>query len=212
MNVIFGTVIGGLITAPLSMCSNFNGIGAWHTLTDEERAKYGWFPAEIINESYDNLSQTRSEPPDVSFDDVKKLITVKYTLTNKLVDEIKDEFMEKLSSIRYQKEVGGVTFNGVIQSTERDKRLELSDKVSFMATSDGTTMWKSLNGWHEMGYEQLKSLNTAVGTHVDMCFKAENEAFKIIKSSTKAKLLTMDIPSLFEQAFGKLSEEQVVIT
>ena len=34
----YGTVQQGVITAPLTMRSNFNGVGAWHTHTDEQRA------------------------------------------------------------------------------------------------------------------------------------------------------------------------------
>ena len=210
MNVNFGTIVDNNIAAPITLCSKYTTpdgvvIGAWHTLTDEERAEYGWYPCEIINEGYDSLTQTRTELPELSFNESKKLITAKYTITNKLVDEIKDDFLEQLSSVRYEKEVGGVVYEGISQSTQRDKRLELADKVSFMSTRTETTMWKSNSGWNELSYDQIKALSDAVGTHVDNCFKAENEVFKIIKASTKAKLIEMNISDLFEQELTKAS-------
>ena len=206
----YGTVNGRLIIAPLTISSKYTTpegvvIGAWHTLTDDERAEYGWYPCEIINEGYDPLTQTRTDLPELSFNESKKLITAKYTITNKLVDEIKDDFLEQLSSVRYEKEVGGIVYEGISQSTKRDKRLELADKVKFMSTSTEPTMWKSDGGWNELSYDQIKALSDAVGLHVDNCFKAENEVFKIIKASTKAKLIEMNIPDLFEQELAKAS-------
>lgn len=203
----YGIIKDGVINAPITMCSNFEGVGAWHTLTDEDRAAYGWYPCEVLNEVYDRTTQTRTDIPEKSFSETKKLITVKYTVTNKLVDEIKDEFLEKLASLRYEIEVGGVTYKGISQSTTRTKRLELSDKVNFMSSApEATTMWKAVSGWHEVNWADLTGLKVTVDTHVDNCFKAENEVFKIIKASTKAKLIDLDISRLFEEQFNALIE------
>ena len=50
MDVNYGTVINGKIDAPLSMRSSFNGILAFHTLTDQERAEQaGWYPCDVAN-------------------------------------------------------------------------------------------------------------------------------------------------------------------
>lgn len=204
MNTNYGTVNGELIDAPLTMRSTFNGILAFHTLTDQERAEQAnWYPCDVINEGYDSRTQTRSTLPELSFDGER--IKAEYTVTNKLVNEIKDDFLEQLSSVRYEKEVGGIVYEGISQSTQRDKRLELADKVSFMSTRSTTTMWKSDSGWNELSYDQIKALSDAVDLHVDNCFKAENELFKIIKASTKAKLIEMNIPDLFEQELTKAS-------
>jgi len=64
---------------------------------------------------------------------------------------------------------------------------------------------KILSGWNELSYDQIKALSDAVALHVDNCFKAENELFKIIKAPTKAKLIEMNISDLFEQEFVKAS-------
>lgn len=210
MYVNFGTIVDNNVFAPITLSSKYTTpdgvvIGAWHTLTDDERAEYGWYPCEIVNEGYDALTQTRTDIPELFFNETKKLITAKYTITNKLVDEIKDNFLEQLSSVRYDKEVGGIVHEGISQSTQRGKRLELADKVSFMSTRSETTMWKSESGWNELSYDQIKALSDAVGKHVDSCFKAENEVFKIIKASTKAKLIEMNISDLFEQELAKAS-------
>ena len=204
MNTNYGTVNGDLIEAPLTMRSTFNGILAFHTLTDDERTEQAnWYPCDVINEGYDSRTQTRSTLPELTFDGER--IKAEYTVTNKLVNEIKDDFLEQLSSVRYEKEVGGIVYEGISQSTKRDKRLELADKVKFMSTRTEPTMWKSDGGWNELSYDQIKALSDAVGLHVDNCFKAENEVFKIIKASTKAKLIEMNISDLFEQELAKAS-------
>lgn len=201
----YGIVADTNIVAPITMQSTFKGVGAWHTLTDEERAAHGWYPCEIINEGYDLLTQTRTDLPELSFDESKKLITAKFTITDKLVATIKQEFQDKLSEIRYNKEVGGVLVGEIFQSSSRTKRLELSDKVRFMSDpANTTTMWKAESGWVEMTLEDLKSLQDAVSSHVDRCFKAEHECSKAINSLTKAKLVVLNIEALFEEEFGKL--------
>lgn len=49
----YGYFSNGEIAAPVSMCTRFNDIGAWHTLSDEERAEHGWYPCDIIDEDKD---------------------------------------------------------------------------------------------------------------------------------------------------------------
>jgi hypothetical protein len=44
---------------PVALRSRFNNIGGWHTLTDQERAKQGWYPIEYNNLAYNSLRQSR---------------------------------------------------------------------------------------------------------------------------------------------------------
>lgn len=49
----YGYFKDGEIVAPVQMCPRFDDIGAWHTLSDEQRALYGWHPCRLIDEQKD---------------------------------------------------------------------------------------------------------------------------------------------------------------
>lgn len=203
MNVIFGAVLNGVITAPLSMRSNFNGIGAWHTLTDDERAEYGWYPAVVVNESYDPRTQV-PEDPILSFDGER--ITVTHSYADKSLETIRQESLEALADIRYAREIDGVTSaEGIQQWTDRANRAMLTDKISFMSNNPGIkqTSWKARNGFVQLDVEGLKDLQSLVGFHVDQTYKAENAVSDmIVAAETIQDLLSINIADEFEIAFS----------
>lgn len=203
--MIYGTVINGSITAPLSMCSTFNGILAFHTLTDQERAEQAnWYPCDVINEGYDARTQIRSTLPDLTFDGER--IKAEYTVTDKPLETIRQESLESLADIRYAREIEGVTsVEGVQQWTDRANRALLTDKISFMSNNPGInkTSWKARNGFVQMDVEGLKELQALVGFHVDQTYKAENAVSgMIVAAETIQDLLSINIADEFEIAFS----------
>lgn len=203
MNTNYGIIEGGKITAPLTMRSNFNGVGAWHTLTDEERAAYGWYPADVINESYDPRSQIRSIDPVNTFDGER--IRAEYTITDKPLETIQSEDLDRLADIRYQQEISGVTSgDGISQSSRRLDRLLLADKISFMEANPSvkTTNWKAENGRFQVDVDQLKELQSLVGFHVDQTYKAENAVAEMIQDAKSVEdLLAINVADEFQIAF-----------
>lgn len=210
MDVIFGTVTGGVISGPLSIGSQFTTptgteILAFHTLTDQERAEQAnWYPADMINESYDARSQVRSAEPKKSFDGTRVKFT--YTITDKPLETIRQESLETLADIRYAREIEGVTSaEGIQQWTDRANRALLSDKISFMSNNPGInkTSWKARNGFVQMDVEGLKELQALVGFHVDQTYKAENAVSgMIVAAETIEDLLSINIADEFEIAFS----------
>lgn len=204
MNTNYGTVIDGVITAPLTMRSVFNGIGGWHTLTDEERAEHGWYPADVINEGYDALTQTRSAFPDLTFDGER--IKAEYTVTDKSIETIRQELLGSLADIRYAREIEGVTSaSGIQQWTDRDNRALLTDKISFMSNNPGIkqTSWKARNGFVQLDLDGLKELQSLVGFHVDQTYKSESKVSEmIVAAETISDLLSISIANEFEIAFS----------
>ena len=203
--MIYGTVINGSITAPLSMRSTFNGILAFHTLTDQERAeRANWYPCDVINEGYDSRTQTRSALPELSFDGER--IKAEYTVTDKPLETIRQESLEVLADIRYAREIEGVTSaEGIQQWTDRANRALLTDKISFMSNNTGIkqTSWKSRNGFVQLDVEGLKDLQSLVGFHVDQTYKAENAVSDmIVVAETIEDLLSINIADEFEIAFS----------
>lgn len=202
MNVIFGTVENGVITAPLSMRSNFKGIGAWHTLTDEDRAKCGWYPATVVNESYDPKTQV-PENPILSFDGER--ITVTHSYADKSLETVRAEALTALAAHRFSVETAGITSaTGINQPTDRGERLLLADKLSFMRENPtlATTMWKASSAWYELTTEQLGELQTLVGTHVNKCYLAEHAvALQVSDASTVSEVVSISLTSAFDDAF-----------
>lgn len=203
--MIYGTVINGSITAPLSMRSSFNGILAFHTLTDQERAEQAnWYPCDVINEGYDARTQIRSTLPELSFDGER--IKAEYTIADKPLETIRQESLETLADIRYAREIEGVTSaEGVEQWTDRANRALLTDKISFMSDNSGIkqTSWKARNGFVQLDLEGLKGLQSLVGFHVDQTYKAENAVSgMIVAAETIEDLLSINIADEFEIAFS----------
>lgn len=201
----YGTVKDSVITAPLTMRSNFNGVGAWHTLTDEERAEQAnWYPCDMVNEGYDSALQIRSTEPVLTFDGER--IAATYTIIDKPLETIRQESLESLADIRYAREIEGVTsVEGVQQWTDRANRALLTDKISFMSNNPGInkTSWKASNGFVQMDVEGLKELQALVGFHVDQTYKAENAVSgMIVAAETIEDLLSINIADEFEIAFS----------
>lgn len=203
MNITYGYIRDGAITAPVAMRSTFDGVGAWHTLTDEVRAEHGWHQAEVINEGYDQRTQERSGPL-VSFDGA--IITVEYTITDKPLETIRQESLEELADIRYAREIEGVTSaDGIQQWTDRANRALLTDKISFMSNNPEVekTSWKARNGFVQLDIDGLKGLQSLVGLHVDQTYKAENSVSDlIVAAETIEDLLSVNIAEEFESAFS----------
>jgi hypothetical protein len=80
-----------------SMMPRFNGIGGWHTLTDEERAKHGWYPCVEVNANYNPTTQIRSPAQFVLKDDV---VTASYTIWDKPDSQVHNEAAEAVRSDR----------------------------------------------------------------------------------------------------------------
>lgn len=59
--MFYGYFLNGEIAAPVQMCTRFGDIGAWHTLSYEDRAEHGWYPCRIIDEELDHQLYTRVE-------------------------------------------------------------------------------------------------------------------------------------------------------
>lgn len=71
-----------------SLMPRFKGIGAWHTLSDAERAKHGWYPCVEVNAQFDPATQLRS-PPAFALSDGS--VTATYTIWDKPQSQIKAE-------------------------------------------------------------------------------------------------------------------------
>lgn len=203
MNVNYGYIDSGNIIAPVAMRSQFNGVGAWHTLTDAERAKHDWYPADVLNEGCNPITQERLGPT-ITFNGER--ITVEYTVTDKPLMQIRDELLSKLGKVRYAEEIRNVVCDdsGVTQSPTQSERANVADKIGFLERSPDidSTPWKDSAGmWHTVTLEDLQTLLSKMRTHVDNAYRAEHEVATLIMAADSVdELIAIDIPQSFADA------------
>jgi hypothetical protein len=103
-----------------SLMPRFKGIGGWHTLTDAERAKHGWYPCVEVNAAYNPTTQIRSLAEFVLEDGI---VTATYTIWDKPETQI---YSEAATAVR-------------------DERNRLLSETDWMALSDNTMIdeWAS---------------------------------------------------------------------
>jgi len=71
---------------PVAMRSRFNGVGGWHTLTDEQRAVHGWYPIDYTDSLYNPATEDRLF---VSQELVGGVFKVVYVVRDLTLDELK---------------------------------------------------------------------------------------------------------------------------
>lgn len=95
MQVNYGYIQGGKVIAPIPMRSRFSGIGGWHLLTDEQRAKHRWYPCDVINGGYDSAIQVRSGPITRV---TNNRIVCEYTIRLKTLPEVQQEAHKRINT------------------------------------------------------------------------------------------------------------------
>lgn len=191
----YGYIENNKIIAPVAMRSRFKGVGAWHLLTDEQRAAYGWYPCVVIGEGYDAALQVRSELPECVFDPKTKTITATYKSVDKPIETIKVEQKQRITESRYQEEVSGKTLDGVFYDTDRTTQVMLGNAFSLVQFDPEITEvdWKSSDGsWTKVSKTQLLEMGKIVGRHVQDCFSKECRLHKLIDDcETKEEVLNV---------------------
>lgn len=189
----YGYIENNRIIAPVAMRSRFKGVGAWHLLTDEQRAAYGWYPCVVIGEGYDAALQVRSELPECVFDPKTKTITATYKSADKPIEAIKVEQKQRTTESRYQEEVSGKTLDGVFYDTDRTTQVMLGNAFSLVQFDPEITEvdWKSSDGsWTNVSKDHLFEMAKIVGRHVQDCFSKECRLHKLIDAcETKEEVL-----------------------
>lgn len=84
------------------------------------------------------------------------------------------KYKEVLASVRYDRECGGVKFNGMTAFTDKQAQASITSTMTmFQVAGIKTTKFKFIDGWQELDYSSLVQLGVAVATHVQICFEVE---------------------------------------
>lgn len=119
-----------------------------------------------------------------------------YDPSPKTFAEAKEALFEKLSDIRYQKEVGGTTFQNVPLKTDRESTAIITAAyITALGDPTFTMNWKVANGvFSTLTAEHIIAVGTVIRNHVQACFNHEMVISNLIhQATTKAELEAIDL-------------------
>lgn len=116
----------------------------------------------------------------------------------KTAEEITTELEAYLPAYRYQREVGGITVNGITLKTDEDSQRKLT-AIKIEAEDDAgyTVDFKAQSGWVTLNATQCIALARAVSAHIKQCFKAER-AVDVSQYTTAA-----EVEAAFDAAYSQ---------
>ena len=171
-----------------SLRSTFRGVNGFHRLTDEQRAKLGWYPLVISPYTYNPATQVLG--PLTNWRLKNNIVYAEYRVWNKPLTQIKQEKQQSLAARRYKAETAGITFNGMHISTERTDQAMLTG--AYNATQQNPTRiinWKTKDGFIPLNKDAIDALSNAVSNHIQACF--DNE-MAISKQITDDSIITAE--------------------
>lgn len=177
----YGYIENNRIIAPVAMRSRYKGVGAWHLLTDEQRAEHGWYPCVVINEGYDATTQIRSTIPDLTFNPESQRITAVYTVKDKTIETVKGEHKDRVTEVRYETEISGIVVNDQLVETDRTSQTRIAQAHALVSIDPTTKIdWKVGNEWIVLDASTITAMALAIGKHVQECFSKEMRLHKQI--------------------------------
>jgi hypothetical protein len=92
----------------------------------------------------------------------------------------------EIAQARYNAEIAGVTFNGVLIKTDRETQAVLTSACLQAYIDSGYSLnWKTGDGtFVSLAAEQIMAFGTAVRAHVQGCFDHEAELLPLIEAAT----------------------------
>ena len=100
--------------------------------------------------------------------------------------QAKEAKKAEIAQARYNAEITGVTFNGVLIKTDRETQAVLTAACLQAYIDSGYSLnWKTGDGtFVSLPAEQIMAFGTAVRAHVQSCFDHEAELSPLIASAT----------------------------
>jgi len=118
-----------------------------------------------------------------------------YLVEDKALARCKNENLQSLAALRWQKETGGVEVNGVVILTDRESQSMLNGALVKVGRNPVTVIdWKTAEGWIELNKLQIESLAETVANHVQHCFSREKVlSAQILAAQTPQAVHEIDI-------------------
>ena len=107
------------------------------------------------------------------------------TVVEVSLEELKEAKKAEIAAARYETEIAGVAFNGLLIRTDRESQ-SLITGAALKASMDSaySCRWKTEAGFVTITAAQILAVADAVRAHVQACFDHEAELLPLIEAAT----------------------------
>ncbi len=118
-----------------------------------------------------------------------------HSVVARSISEIRADLRRQAEAKRYAAETGGITVGGAAVKTDRESQALLTGAAAALSAGlPGPINWKAVNGWVQLGPDDVTALATAVAAHVQRCFSREKALCEQIDAATDAtELASIDL-------------------
>ncbi len=103
----------------------------------------------------------------------------------------KQSKLDALAAFRYQKEIGGVLFNGMTVPTDRQSQSMLTGAYNAMQIDPTRIInWKTNMGYLQLDAATITMLSSVVANHIQSCFTREMELAAAIEIDVNTDITT----------------------
>lgn len=141
-------------------------------ITDEDRAEFGMIPTVTETPEFNPEHTICTMNPYEAWV-VTDVATATYTLTDRNVDDRKEELLSRLAAKRWEVETGGIKINGSSIRTDEVGQGKITGALALMDKAPGLSSidWEGQPGvWVTLDKATLEAIGVAVGMHVQACF------------------------------------------
>ena len=104
------------------------------------------------------------------------------------IDELKTQKKAAIAAARYEREIAGVTVNGVLIDTGRDSQALITGAALAAVIDSGYSLnWKTTAGFIHLSAPEIISVAQAVRAHVQSCFDREGELVALVDAAQSAE-------------------------
>lgn len=99
-------------------------------------------------------------------------------------DELKAQKRAEIAAARYEREIAGVTVNGIPIDTGRDSQALITGAaLAAMLDENYSLNWKTENGFIHLTAPEIIAVAQAVRAHVQACFDREGELAALVDAA-----------------------------
>ena len=109
-----------------------------------------------------------------TYTDEEGVVHTKEELEAMAINKYKQTKLDALATLRYQKEIAGITFNGMTIPTDRQSQAMLTGVYNVVQQNpDRLINWKTDSGFIQLNKATIEALSIAVADHIQACFDNE---------------------------------------
>lgn len=113
-----------------------------------------------------------------------------YEVCQKSLDDMKAQKKAEIAAARYEREIAGVTVNGIPIDTGRDSQALITGAALAAMLDEGYSLnWKTVTGFIHLTAPEIIAVAQTVRAHVQSCFDREGELSALVDAAQTAEEL-----------------------